>query len=73
MWDMVASEQMKHVERTFILLSGIQWEVELYARPALSYISLSLVSVSGSWGLVWSAALHLVRTWRECSNLDEQA
>lgn len=36
MWDMVASGQMKHVERTFILLSGIQWEVELYARPAAS-------------------------------------
>lgn len=70
---MVASGQMKRVERTFILLSGIQWEVELYTRPALSYTSLSLVSVSGSWGLVWSAALHLVRTWRECSNLDEQA
>lgn len=33
MWDVAALGQMKHVERTFILHSGIRWEVELYSGP----------------------------------------
>lgn len=38
MLDVVASGQMKRVERTFIPLSGTHWKAELfYARPGPSY------------------------------------
>lgn len=32
--DVVASGQMKRVERTFIPLSGTHWKAELFLRPA---------------------------------------